>query len=125
MKRILFVVCCLWFVVGMKAQTAAKTLKIAVFAPVYLDSAFTNDTYKLGRNNLPGYILPGLDFYNGVMFAIDSLNIEKAPIEVLFFDSKSASSSIQQIVAGTELQDVSLIIASFTNRNEIKYLADF
>ncbi len=123
-KRILFVVCSLLSVVGMKAQTTTKTLKVAVFAPVYLDSAFTNDTYKLGRNNLPGYILPGLDFYNGVMFAIDSLNTEKAPIEVLFFDSKSVTSSIQQIAAGTELQDVSLMIASFTNRNEIKALAD-
>lgn len=123
MKRILFVACCLLFVVGIKAQTS-KTLKVAVFAPVYLDSAFTNDTYKLGRNNLPGYILPGLDFYHGVMFAIDSLNAEKAPVEVLFYDSKSETPSIQQIVAGTDLQDVSLIIAFFTNRAEIKPLAD-
>jgi hypothetical protein len=126
MKLVLFVVCSLLFAVGMKAQTApGKTLKIAVFAPVYLDSAFADDTYKLGRSNLPRYILPGLDFYNGVMLAIDSLNTEKAPVEILFYDSKSSTTPLSEIVAGTDLQDISLIIASFTNRNEIKSLADF
>jgi hypothetical protein len=45
--------------------------------------------YKLGKANLPRYILPGLDFYNGMMMAVDSLNKEQAPVEVLFYDSKS------------------------------------
>ena len=60
-----------------------------------------------------------------MQLAIDSLNAENAPIEVLFYDSKSSSISLQELVQQEELQSVSLIIASFTSRNEIKPLADF
>ena len=117
---------CLCMASTCNAQTnAVKPVKVAVFAPIYLDSAFVNDTYKLGKNNLPKYLLPGLDFYNGVMLAIDSLNAEKVPVEVLLYDSKSAESQIQQLVAGSDFADISLIIASFNTRAEIKPLADY
>jgi hypothetical protein len=81
--------------------------------------------YKLGKANLPRYILPGLDFYNGIMLAVDSLNIEKAPVEVLFYDSKSAAQSVDDILLSSDMNDVSLIIASFNARADIKPLADF
>ncbi len=124
--RIGISVLCFCLVLSGRTQTiSAKPVKIAVFAPVYIDSAFNNDTYKLGKNNLPKYLLPGLDFYNGVMLAIDSLNAEKAPVEVLFYDSKSSESQIQQLVATPEFADISLIIASFNTRAEIKPLADY
>jgi hypothetical protein len=107
------------------AQTeTVKPARIAVFAPVYLDSAFTGDTYKLGRNNLPKYILPGLDFYNGMLMAVDSLNTEKAAVEVLFYDSKNPKSSIQALTTDPDFHDISLIIASFNNRAEVKPLAE-
>ena len=110
---------------GLAQNDTVTHYKIAVIAPVYLDSAFTGDQYKLGKKNLPKYVLPGLEFYNGMQLAIDSLNAENAPIEVLFYDSKSSSISLQELVQQEELQSVSLIIASFTSRNEIKPLADF
>ncbi len=107
-------------------QTTARPLKIAVFAPVFIDSAFSENEYKFGKNsNLPRYMLPGLDFYNGVMLAIDSLNKEKAAVEVLFYDTKSENLSIDEIVEDSVFSGVSLIIASFNNRSEIKTLADF
>jgi hypothetical protein len=125
MKCFLFLLCSVCCAVSATAQAITGiTVKVAVFAPVYLDSAFTNDAYKLGRNSLPGYMVPGLDFYNGVMMAVDSLNKEKAPVELLFYDSKTATESLAEIAASNELQDVSLIIASFTSRNEMKPLAD-
>lgn len=108
------------------AQTdTVKPLKIAVFAPVYLDSAFTDSEYKLGRNNLPKYLLSGLDFYNGVMLAIDSLNTEQSPVAVFFYDSKSAADPLEEVLERAELNDVSLIIASFNTRSDVKPLADF
>ncbi len=100
-------------------------IKIAVFAPIYLDSAFNGNNFKLGNTNLPKYLLPGLEFYNGVMMAIDSLNAEGVNAEVLIYDSKQSESAIQEILTKPELAGVSLIIASFNNRNEIKPLADF
>lgn len=104
-------------------QTAP--LKIAVFAPVYLDTVFNGSIYTLGNNNLPRNILPGLDFYNGVQLAIDSLNAEGQSLTVLFYDSKSNTQSVKQILETESLQDVSMIIAAFNNRNDIKPLADF
>ncbi|MDP3392626.1 ABC transporter substrate-binding protein [Sediminibacterium sp.] len=106
------------------AQQSAP-MKIAVFAPIYLDTVFNGSNYILGNNNLPRTILPGLDFYNGVQLAIDSLNAEGQSLTVLFFDSKSNSQSIKQILATEALQDISMIIASFNNRNDVKTIADF
>lgn len=108
------------------AQEQPKVWKVAVFAPVYLDSAYTQDgNYRLGNQILPRYMMPGLDFYNGVMLAIDSLNAEKQPVEVIFYDSKSIKGNPNNAIQDSALADVSLIIASFNNRNEIKPLSDF
>src|SRR5690242_21857557 len=48
-----------------QAQTDSSTERprIAVLAPLYLDSAFDNNNYKLGNLNIPRDFLPGLEFY--------------------------------------------------------------
>ncbi len=108
------------------AQTTQQTCKVAVFAPGYLDSAFDQQgNYKLTGNALPRYMLPGLDFYNGIMLAIDSLNTLKVPVEVMVYDTRSYSGQINTVIKDSSLRSVSLIIASFNNRNEIKPLSDF
>lgn len=106
-----------------QAQQGEKRFKIAVFAPIYLDSAFNGDTYKLGAGNIPKNILPGLEFYNGVMVAIDSLQADKAPVDVLIYDSKGKE-TFEQITAKPEFKDVGLIIASFNSRQDVKALSD-
>lgn len=116
--------CLFLFVAGM-AQTATKPLKIAVFAPVYLDSAFDRQEYKQGNNALPRIILPGLEFYNGMMLAADSLNTEEQQLEVYFYDTKSIQEPLEKILQKEELKQVSLIIASFNTRAEIKPMAAF
>lgn len=110
---------------GFAQNHPGKPLKVAVFAPLYLDSVFAGDTYKPGKNNPPRYVLPGLDFYNGVMMAIDSLNAEKMQVEVLVYDTKRSDTTLAMITQLPEMQDVSLLIASFNTRTEIKTLADF
>ena len=102
---------------------AQQPIKVAVFAPIYIDSAFDYGDYKLGNKNLPKYMLPGLDFYNGVMMAVDSLKTEGKDVEVLFYDSKG-SESIYTIIRKPEFENISMIIASFNNRNDVKPLAD-
>jgi len=126
LKKTIFLFVILMSALNAQAQDSSKVWKVAVFAPVYLDSAYTAEgNYRLGNQILPRYMMPGLDFYNGVMLAIDSLNAEKQPIEVLFYDSKSLKGNTSTAVLDSTLADVSLIIASFNNRNEIKPLADF
>jgi ABC-type branched-subunit amino acid transport system substrate-binding protein len=120
---LLLVLVSLFTIQESRAQEA--TTKIAVFAPLYLDSAFNGNNFKLGNTNLPKFLLPGLEFYNGVMMAIDSLNAEGVNAEVLIYDSKQSELAIQEILSKPDLEGVSLIIASFNNRNEIKALADF
>lgn len=117
--------CFLFLVTFSFAQIEAKHYKIAVFTPIYLDDAFDGDTYKAGTTNLPKSILPGLDFYNGIMIAIDSLQHEGKFIEVFIFDTKNKNENINSIIQKNKLYDISLIIASFTNSTEIKPLADF
>jgi hypothetical protein len=49
--------------------------KIAIFAPLYLDSAFDSmENYRYANNMLPEFINPGLEFYEGARLALDSLN---------------------------------------------------
>ncbi len=122
--RIFSVLVFLFVALG-QLQAQSRAVKIAVFAPLYIDSAFSGETYKLGRNNLPRYMLPGLDFYNGVMLAVDSLQSEKAPVGVMIYDTKSVSYGIESVLSQPAMQDVQLIIASFNSRAEIKPLADF
>ncbi len=123
-NTVLLVVLVSFFTIQESRAQEAPT-KIAVFAPLYLDSAFNGNNFKLSNTNLPKYLLPGLEFYNGVIMAIDSLNTEGVNAEVLIYDSKQSESAIQEILSKPELEGVSLIIASFNNRNEIKALADF
>lgn len=126
LKQSLLLVVCLWSLLHTRAQDSlARPVKVAVFAPLYIDSAFAGENYKLGKSNLPKYLLPGLDFYNGVMLAIDSLNAERTVAEVQIYDTKNPNSSLEELLAQPALQDVSLLIASFNNRNEIRPLADF
>lgn len=106
-----------------KASTHKR--KIVVFAPIFIDSVFKGNSFTATGNNLPKTILPGLDFYNGITTAIDSLQKEDLSIEVLFFDSKSTEQPIKKILAEKFWDSVSLIIASFRERAEIKQLADF
>jgi hypothetical protein len=99
-------------------------VKVGVFAPIYFDSAFSDNTYKLG-NSISKSNMPGLEFYNGVMMAIDSLNAEGVNAEVFFYDTKSATEPLDKILENPVLKSLSLIIASFNNRAEVKTLADF
>jgi broad-specificity NMP kinase len=112
-----------------QAQSGVNHFKIAVFAPLYLDQVFDGDNLKSGNNaGLPKNMLPGLEFYNGVMMAIDSLQAEDLQgisIEINVYDTKGVFESISNIISEDQLNDVSLIIASFNDKTEIKPLAAF
>lgn len=106
-------------------STAAGKHKIAIFTPLYLDSAFdANDEYRYAKTSLPKFISPGLEFYEGAQLALDSLAKANANLEVFIFDTRSATESLEQQLAKPELSDVELIIAHCTG-NEIRAFADF
>lgn len=106
------------------AQDPAPKFRIAVFAPLYLDSAFDDQSeYRYAKNVFPKFINPGLEFYEGAQLALDSLNKEKASIAVHVFDTRSSRQNIQQQLAGAELKDINLLVA-YCSASEVKVFAD-
>lgn len=125
-KSILVTVFISFFSFAASAQAdTAKPYKIAVLAPLYLDSAFDGYTYKLSETSIPQYILAGLDFYNGVMLAIDSLQKENADLRVSIIDTKKKGTTINSILNEMNYANYSLIIASFNNTKEQQQVAEF
>lgn len=102
--------------------TAQTKVKVAIFAPLYIDSLFEGNNYKLGNANFPKYVLPGLEFYNGALLAIDSLKTAGKEIDFLIIDTKSAV-PLQTTINSEAFSKVSMMIAAFTNRTEAKQLA--
>jgi ABC-type branched-subunit amino acid transport system substrate-binding protein len=106
---------------SVNAQTSGH--KIAIFAPLYLDSAFNSEgSYRYG-NAFPKQSLAGLEFYEGVQLALDSLKKTGAPLDVFIYDSRSAGQSVQQILNSTAFENTELIIAHH-NSSETKLFAD-
>jgi len=86
--------------------------KIAIFAPLYLDSAFdASDEYKYAKNIFPKFINPGIEFYEGAQLALDSLSKEGKQLEVFVFDTRSTKETLEQQLNRPELSDVEVIIA--------------
>jgi len=97
--------------------------RIAVFAPLYLDSAFDSfNTYRYDKT-FPKFINPGLEFYEGVQLALDSLNKSGSQLEVFIYDTRSATQPIAQQLSRAESDSVELIIAHATVQ-ENKMFAD-
>jgi len=106
------------------AQDITPKHKIAIFAPLYLDSAYIDDTtYRYAKNVFPKFINPGLEFYEGAQLALDSLNIEKTRLEVFVYDTRSAKESLMQQLSKPELDSVDLILAHCSSA-EVKIFAD-
>ena len=107
------------------ALTVQERKTIAVFIPLEIDAAFNGPDYILGNNNLPKTMLPGLDFYNGVLMAIDSLKKTNTSLDIRIIDTKQKNNSLATILTDSSLQKTALIISAVTNRTDTKLIADF
>jgi hypothetical protein len=116
------------FIILIKASALAQNgntekLKIAVFTPVYLDSAFdAMGNYRYDKN-FPKFINPGLEFYEGVQLAIDSLVREGAKLDVYIYDTRSSVESLSEQLNSPVMDGVDLIIAQPSGA-EIRIMAD-
>lgn len=106
------------------ADTAApKVYKIAVFAPLYLDSVFTG--YELrNRKAIPKLIVPALEFVQGAQIAFDSLTLDNERVEAFIYDTKSFTEPLPQLIKNKKLDSINLIIGSVRDM-DFKQLADF
>ena len=96
--------------------------KIAVFTPLYLDSAFdARGNFRYEKSGAK-FSVAGLDFYAGVQKALDSLEKRNAPLEVFVYDTRGKL-NINQQLASPEMEDVEMIIAH-SNAPETRILAE-
>ena len=99
------------------------TYRVGIFAPLYLDSLFTNNNLKY-KQGLPKFILSGLEFVQGAQVALDSMTAWDENIQATIFDSKAPNKSISYLIASKMLDSLDLIIGSVKDA-EFKELADF
>jgi len=104
-------------------DSVGKRFQVAVFTPLYLDSAFdATGNYRYDKY-FPKFINPGLEFYEGVQMALDSLQKEGAQLDVFVYDLRSSKQSLQQILQTPEFKNTDLILGHINN-TELIPLAD-
>jgi hypothetical protein len=93
-----------------KYAPEGKVYRVAVFAPMYLDSVFTMG--KLNSNTLPKFIMPAIEFVQGAEIAFDTLTLNGKKVEAYFYDSKSFTQPIAWLIRNKKLDSINLIIGS-------------
>ena len=97
-------------VFGQHTDTTGIRHQVAIFVPLYLDSAFdASGAYRYDKN-FPKFINPGLEFYEGVQLALDSLQKEHAALDIRIYDTRSATQSLAQVLQDTGFQKTELIL---------------
>jgi hypothetical protein len=123
-KRWLLLVVSLLTLSVLKSQNnnPPAPLRIAVFTQLYLDSAFTSERVYKHDVLMPKYILPGLDFMEGLLIAADSLR-NAGNVEIRIYDTKSDQQKITTLEKNNLFDSIHLIIGAVSG-NEYKLLSD-
>lgn len=121
MKRIFFLFAIVFFFSSILHAQEIQKHKIAIFAPLYLDSVFDAQGNFRYEKTGARFANAGLDFYYGAQLALDSLSKRGAPLEVFVYDTRGKQSVSYQL-AKPEMRDVEMIIGE-TDAPETKLLA--
>lgn len=87
-----------------------RSYRIAVFAPLYLDSVFNKGLYRYG-NSLPKFNMPAVEFMQGAHIAFDTLPVNET-VSVFMYDSKSNMRPISWLIKYRQLDSMNLIIGA-------------
>jgi hypothetical protein len=118
---LLFLACA--YMTPVSAQTDTSRRHIAIFASLYLDSAFdAAGNYRYDKN-FPKMINPGLEFYEGAQMAIDSMVQEGIKMDVHIYDTKGANRKFDSVLNSEELKSMNMIIGHVSSANEFNQLA--
>ncbi len=99
------------------------TYRVGIFAPLYLDSMFSNGNFKY-KQGIPKSLMPAIDFIQGAQVALDSIKMGKENIEASIYDTRSYTKSISSLISNKEIDSLDLIIGSVKDA-DYKQLADF
>ena len=82
---------------GLASYGQQERQKIAVFTPLYLDSAFdARGAFRFEKTGAK-FAAGGLDFYYGVQLALDSLKKRGAQLEVMVYDTRGKETIAQHL----------------------------
>ncbi|HRI25775.1 MAG TPA: ABC transporter substrate-binding protein [Ferruginibacter sp.] len=98
-------------------------VKVGIFAPLYLDSVFSNNTFRY-KQSMPRFIAPAVDFVRGTQLALDSLQSGNDYFEATIYDSKSFTQPVSWLIQNKKLDSLQLIIGSVKDA-EFLQLAGF
>ncbi len=101
----------------------SKIYKIAIFAPLYLDSVFINSQLDYDKA-LPKFIMPAVDFIQGARIALDTISLYGKQAQAYIYDSKSYTQNIAWLIKYKKLDDIDIIIGS-VKEPDYHELADF
>jgi hypothetical protein len=105
-------------------STSLKTYKVGIFAPLYLDSVFSEEGKFRYKQALPKFVTPGLDFVNGAQIALDSLKLtHNQQVQAFIYDTKSYKLPVDKLIQSHQLDSLDLMIGSVKDV-EYKQLAD-
>ena len=88
-----------------------RNFKVAIFAPIYLDSVFSQGSFKY-QKTLPRFIMPAVDFVQGALIAFDTIQLGNKNVEAYIFDSKSYKQPINWLAQNRRLDDFDMIIGA-------------
>jgi len=116
---------CILHAKGQTVPAAPKaSYKIAVFAPLYLDSVFNSNNNFRYTQGIPRFMSPALDFIQGAQVALDSLVTQGNRVEAFIYDSKAYIKNVPFLIGNKKLDSMDLIIGSVRD-DEYRQLADF
>lgn len=108
--------------VAVRTDSASKRYQVAIFTPLYLDSAFdAAGNYRYAKS-FPKFINPGLEFWEGAQLAIDSMKKEGVQLDVHVYDTRSLSQPMMTVLQSEEIRNMDLFIGH-VNVNEANLLA--
>src|SRR5665213_1594194 len=104
------------------AQTTSARYHVAVFLPLFLDSAFDASGNYRFEQNFPKDLGPGLEFHEGLELAMDSLEKTGSPLDITVYDTRSATKTVQQVLDEPVFDSTALIIG-YVNLSELRMLS--
>jgi hypothetical protein len=92
-------------------SNALKTYRVGIFSPLFLDSVFSDNGYKYGKN-FPKFTQQGLDFVQGAQIALDSMPLPNGNIRATIYDSKAEQQTVSWLIENHKLDSLDLVIGA-------------
>jgi len=116
MKKVLFLLFTFFAFVNGSAQDSLEIKRVALFAPLHLDTLFDiKGQYKMEKK-VPPFVKTGLEFYQGAMMAVDSIDKEGYTMEVTVYDTRKKGFSIFSLADNGGLDGTGLILGAVSGK---------